>query len=239
MRTRHLLPALLASVLLLAGCSGSSDASGGSDGGDGKDAAADLAARLANAKETLDGAETIKVSLATKSLPDGITGLLSAEGSGNHSPAFEGTVTVVTGGASLGAEVIATGGKVYAKTGFLPDFTPIDPASLKAPDPALLISADQGITQILVATHGLTEDGQTRDGNDVLTTIKGTLAGDVVQNIIPSADAAETFAVTYRLDDDDALRDATLTGPFYPGGEDVTYRVALETSDAPVTIEAP
>lgn len=237
MRIRHLLPALITAAVLISGCSGSSDASEGSAKGGG--ASDDLAARLATAKKTLDGAETIKISLSTKRLPDGITGLLSAKGTGNHSPAFTGTVTVVTGGASLGADVIATGGKVYAKTSFLPDFTPIDPASLKAPDPAQLISADGGITQILVKTDDLTEDGQTRDGKDVLTTIKGTLPGDVVKTIIPSADAAETFTVSYRLDDDDALRDATLTGPFYPGGKDVTYQVALQTSDTPVTVEAP
>jgi lipoprotein LprG len=236
-RTRLLLPALLTTGLLISGCTGSSDGSGGD--GAGKDDSAGLADRLATAKKTLDGAETITISLATKSLPDGITGLLSAKGKGNHSPAFTGKVTVVTGGASLGADVIATGGTVYAKTGFLPDFTPIDPASLKAPDPALLLSADQGITQILVETDDLAEDGQTRDGKDVLTAINGTLAGTIVQKIIPSADPAETFTATYRLDDDDALRDATLTGPFYPGGDDVTYTVTLETSDTPVTIEAP
>ena len=236
MRTRHLLPALLTTGLLLAGCSGSSESSDSSDGGDG---GGDLAGRLADAKTTLDGAETISISLATKSLPDGITGLLSAKGTGNHSPAFQGKVTVVTGGASLGADVIATGGKVYAKTGFLPDFTAIDPSSLQAPDPAGLMSPDTGVTRILVETDDLSEGGQTRDGKDVLTTIKGTLAGDVVKTIIPSADATGTFAATYRLDDDDTVRDVTLSGPFYPGGEKVTYTVTLTTSDTPVTIEAP
>jgi lipoprotein LprG len=235
-RTRHLLPALLTTGLLMAGCSGSSDE--GSDSSDGG-STADLEARLADAKATLDGAETIELSLATKQLPDGITGLLSAKGAGNHSPAFKGTVTVVTGGASLGADVIATGGTVYAKTGFLPDFAPIDPASLQAPDPATLFSADDGITQILVSTEDLREDGQTREGDDVLTTIKGTLPGDLVKKIIPSADATSNFAATYRLDDDDTVRDATLTGAFYPGGDKVTYTVTLETSDTPVTIEAP
>ena len=238
MRTRQLIPALLTAGLLLSGCSGSSDASGGSDGGGG-DAAADPSARLADAKKSLDSAETITISLATKSLPDGITGLLSAKGTGNHSPAFQGKVTVVTGGASLGADVIATGGKVYAKTGFLPDFTAIDPSSLQAPDPAGLMSPDTGVTRILVETDDLSEGGQTRDGKDVLTTIKGTLGGDVVKTIIPSADADGTFAATYRLDDDDTVRDVTLSGPFYPGGEKVTYTVTLTTSDTPVTIEAP
>lgn len=237
MRTRQLIPALLTAGLLLSGCSGSSDSSDASGGG-GDDGAA-LSARLADAKTTLDDAETITISLATKTLPDGITGLLSAKGTGNHSPAFQGKVTVVTGGASLGADVVAVGGKVYAKTGFLPDFAPIDPASLQAPDPASLLSTDAGITQILVKTDDLSEDGKTRDGKDVLTTIKGTLAGDVVKTIIPSAAADGTFAATYRLGDDDTVRDVTLSGPFYPGGDKVTYTVKLTTSDTPVTIEAP
>ncbi len=238
MRTRHLLPALLTAGLLLSGCTGSSDSSGGSDGSDGG-GGSDLATRLADAKKTLDSAETIDISLSTKSVPDGVTGLLSATGKGNHSPAFEGKVTVVTGGASLGADVVATGGKVYAKTGFTPDFAPIDPADLKAPDPAALLKADGGITSILTSTDGLAEDGQSRDGKDVLTSIKGTLPGSVVATIIPSAASDQDFAVVYRLDDDDELRDATISGPFYPGGDKVTYTVALKTSDTPVTIDAP
>jgi lipoprotein LprG len=234
-RIRHLIPALLATGLLLSACSGSSDSSdGGSQGG-----GDDLAARLADAKKTLDGAKTISISLSTKSIPDGVTGLLSAKGKGNHSPAFTGKVTVITGGASLGADVIATGGTVYAKTGFLPDFTAIDPETLKAPDPATLLKADGGITEILTSTEKLSEDGQSRDGKDVLTSIKGTLPGSIVSTIIPSASPSKDFAVTYRLDDDDVLRDATITGPFYPGGKSVTYVVALETSDTPVTIKAP
>lgn len=233
MRIRHLLPVLLSTGLLISGCSGSS-----SDSVDGGDTTA-LADRLAAAKTTIDEAETLSIKLATKSLPDGTTGLLSAEGKGNHSPAFTGKVTAVTGGASLGAEVIAVGGVVYAKTGFLPGFTRIDPATLKAPDPAVLLSADNGITQILVETDDLAEGGQSRDGKDVLTTITGTLPGSVVRKIIPSAEADGTFAVTYRLDDDDELRDTTLTGKFYPGAGKVTYTVTLATSDTPVTIEAP
>nr|MCW2727381.1 hypothetical protein [Aeromicrobium sp.] len=236
MRTRPLLPALLITGLLLAGCTGSSDSS---DGGDPDQGADDLSGRLAEAKTTLDDAETISISLATKRIPDGVTGLLSAEGKGNHSPAFTGKVTVVTGGASLVADVIATGGSVYAKTGFLPGFTRIDPASLEAPDPAALLAPEGGISEILVRTEDLAEDGQSRDGKDVLTTIKGTLPGSVVKTIIPSAAADQTFTVSYRLDDDNVLRDATLGGQFYPSGGDVTYTVNLETSDTPVTVDVP
>jgi lipoprotein LprG len=60
-----------------------------------------------------------------------------------------------------------------------------------------------------------------------------------VSTIIPSASPSKNFTVVYRLDDDDVLRDATISGPFYPGDKTVTYTVALETSDTPVTIKAP
>jgi lipoprotein LprG len=229
-RTRHLIPVLIAAALVLGGCSGSSDA---------KVDPSKLAARLAAAKKTLDAAETINISLSTSKLPSGITGLLSAKGVGNHTPAFKGKVVVITGGTSLGADVVALGGKVYAKTSFSPTYLSIDPASLKAPDPASLLDAASGITQILVKTQKLTDGGKSRDGSDVLTTIKGSLPGSVVRTIIPSADAAKNFTVTYRLDAKDALRDATLVGKFYPNGGNVTYTVKLTTSDAPVSIAKP
>ena len=231
MRTRHLILTLAASTLVLAGCTGSSDG--------GKGDPAKLQARLTKAKASLDAAETITISLATAKLPSGVTGLLSAKGKGNHSPAFDGKVKVVTGGSSLDADVIAVEGKVYAKTSFAPVYLTIDPASLKAPDPASLLDSDTGITQILVKTKKLTEGGKSRDGADVLTTIKGTLPGSLVKDIIPSAAAGKSFVVTYRLDDKNLLRDATLTGPFYPDGGDVTYTVKLTTSDTAVTIEPP
>lgn len=230
MRTRHLILTLAAMTLVIAGCSGS----------DGDTVDPDtLQARLTDAKTSLDDAETITISLATEKLPSGVTGLLSAKGKGNHSPAFDGKVTVVTGGTSLDADVIAVDGKVWAKTSFAPVFLKLDPASLKAPDPASLLAEDTGITQILTKTEKLTDGGKSRDGDDVLTTIKGALPGSLVKDIIPSAAEDESFAVTYRLDDEDILRDATLKGPFYPNGGDVTYTVKLTTSDTAVTIEPP
>ena len=230
MRTRHLIPVLIAAALVLAGCSGSSDS---------KTDPSKLAARLATAKKTLDESETINISLSTGKLPSGVTGLLSAKGVGNHTPSFKGKVVLITGGTSLGADVIALGGKVYAKTSFSPIYLTIDPASLKAPDPASLLDANSGITQILVKTQKLSDGGKSRDGSDVLTTIKGSLPGSVVRTIIPSADAAKNFAITYRLDAKDVLRDVTLVGKFYPDGGNVTYTVKLTTSDAPVSISKP
>lgn len=226
-----LVPLALVGALLLSGCTG------GDDGGSADTSA--LQQRLDTAKKTIDDAETVDVSLTTSAVPDGVSGLLSAKGRGNHSPAFEGDVKVSSGGATISAEVVAVDAKVYAKTGFSPDYLTIDPASLKAPDPAGLLDPDTGLTSILTSTEDLEEGEQSRDGRDVLTSVTGTLPGSVVAEIIPSASRQGTFEVTYRLTEDDELRDARMSGPFYGEDSDVTYTVTLRTSDEPVTIEAP
>ncbi|WP_286691069.1 MULTISPECIES: LppX_LprAFG lipoprotein [unclassified Aeromicrobium] len=227
-----LLPLALVLAVLLAGCTG-----GGDDGGSTDTAA--VQKRLDAAKRTIDDAETVDVSLTTSSVPDGVSGLLSATGKGNHSPAFEGDVKVSSGGATLTAKVIAVDGTVYANTGITPGYLTIDPASLKAPDPAGLLDPDSGLTSILASTEDLKTGDQSRDGRDVLTSVTGTLPGSVVADIIPSASRQGTFTVTYRLTDEDELRDAKMTGPFYGEGSKVTYTVKLATSDEPVTITAP
>lgn len=232
--SRRVLAAVAVAVaLLLAACTG-----GDGDGGGADDTAA-LQDRLTTARATIDDAETVEVSISASEVPDGVSGLLSAQGTGNHSPAFQGDVKVSTGGATLTAEVVAVEGTVYAKTDITPTFLTIDPASLRAPDPAALLDTETGVTQILSSTEDLREGERSRDGSDVLTSITGTLPGTVVAQIIPSASQQATFDVTYRLDDDDVLRDATMTGPFYGDGTSVTYTVRLTTSDEPVEITAP
>ncbi len=194
--------------------------------------------RLEKAKATLDGTETLKVSLATPQLPSGVTGLLSATGNGNHAPAFKGKAQFVVGGASLDADIVAVDDVVYAKTGFAPKFVELDPASVGAPDPAQLVATSGGVSDLLVKTTKLAEGEKSRDGKDVLTTISGTLPGNVVQSLIPTADPTKGFAVTYRLTEDDQLRDARINGPFY-GTEVVAYTLKVSTSDQPVDIKAP
>jgi lipoprotein LprG len=74
---------------------------------------------------------------------------------------------------------------------------------------------------------------------DVLTTIPGTLPGSVVRAILPSAKTTASFPVTYRLTEDNELRDASISGPFYPDVANVTYDLAVTTSSEPVSITLP
>jgi len=228
----------IAATALVAGCSG-----GGDDGKEGN--GAELADRLAAAQQHITDAEALTISLSTESLPDGVTGLSNAKGRGYQGEtaddaAFEGDVDVVSGGSTIKAEVIAVNGTVWAKTNLAPTFLSIDPQTLHAPDPASLLGAKgDGLPVILVKTESLKEGKRTRDGKLVLTSITGTLPGDVVHQYLPSADANGSFSVTYRLTDDDVLHDARITGPIYPGSPDVTYDVKLTANDDTTAIEPP
>lgn len=231
---RHTLPAaLLLTVLTLTGCTG---------GGNDAEKKADAGDRLDRAASALADATALDITLTTSDLPNGQQGLLSAEGVGDHSPAFQGTVEVVAAGATIGADVIATDGSVWAKTGFSPTYVTLDPASIGAPDPAALVgaSSDEGLGGLLARTTGAKEGDQSRDGSLVLTTITGAIDGGDVAALLPTADADTDFDVTWRLTDDDVLHDAKVTGPFY-GTEagDVTYTLTIDPLDEPVSIEAP
>ena len=223
--------AFLLAAGLLAGC--------GPDKSDPKVQRDLLKERLTEARAKIDEAETINLSLSAKNMPDGTSGLLSATGSGNHNPAFKGNVKVITGGATIIAEVVAVGSEVMAKPSFAPIFLTIDPASLKAPNPAALFETSVGFSQVLVETRGLKEGAKSRDGEDVLITITGNIPGSIVRAILPSADPKASFPVTYRLTEDNELRDASISGPFYPGVADVTYDISVTTSSEPVSITLP
>ena len=52
------------------------------------------------------------------------------------------------------------------------------------------------------------------------------MAGSVVENIIPSAEG--DFDVTYTVAENGELREAKLTGVFYPDADEMTYTVGID-----------
>lgn len=216
--------------VLLAGCTGSDDA-----------VDPDTAAtRLDTAAETLGQAERLDFSIAVDgTLPSGVQGLESAKGFGNRTPAFEGDVTIAAGGTSFSAEVVAVDGQLWANPGFSPDFFTIDPADYGAPDPATLIGVPGEGVVALLSDVEVEATSQERDGETVLTAISGTVPGERVAALIPSADPDTDVEVVVRLTDDDEVHDLTLTGVFYPGSDEVTYVVTVAASDESPVIEPP
>lgn len=219
----------LALLLVPTGCGGSGSS------GNGKPAKEVLAA----AKKKFDEASSVHLLLSTKSRPSGGDAVLGADGTLTHQPAFEGKVTVVLAGFDAAVPVISVDGKVYAKLPLTPRYVPIDPAEYGAPDPSDFADPAAGVSGLLLRMEGAKESGRTRDGDQVLTTYTGTLRGDLVEPIIPSAEAKSSYRTVVGIDEQGRIATLSVTGKFFSGADKVTYDLAFDRYGKDVTVTKP
>jgi lipoprotein LprG len=195
---------------------------------------------LAAAKQQLDDTTGVHLALTTPELPDGVSGVLSAEGDVTKAPAFEGELKVLFSGLTADVPVISVGGKVYAKIPPLQTrWDEVDPADYQAPDPATLIDPDEGVPNWLTAAENVEKGEQERDGRTVVTVYTASIPGDAVKSAIPTAVAERSFDAEFRIDEDDRLVGGTFTGPFYASGGDVVYDLTLTDYGLDKDITAP
>lgn len=221
-----------AACLVLSGCTGD----------DGKDSVSEGKSPgevMELAKKTLDETPGVEIDLSGE-LPDGVTGLSGATGLGTHDPlAFQGSASV-TAGLSLTVDVIAIEDDVWiAFPG--QDFRDADPGDYGAPNPAALFATEGGISDLLVKTEGLDEGDTVRGGDnneETFTEYTGTVPADLVENVIPSA-TGDDFDVAYLISADGELREARITGEFYPDSDEMTYTIELDNYGTQKDITAP
>ena len=221
---------LLAGILagLLTGCGGSSSSH------------EDPATALKTAEQKLENTSGVTLSLATDNLPSGIHGVKGAEGTVTSAPAFDGSLSAVLSFGSVSVPIRSVGGKVYAQIPLTSGWTTVNPSDYGAPDPAQLLSSDQGIPAVLAATKDPKQEGQVRGGPDnkeVLTEYTGTVPSSAAAHLIPGASG--DFQATYGIASNGELREAKLTGEFYSGKPDVTYTLALDNYGTQKNITAP
>jgi lipoprotein LprG len=226
-RRPRALTCLVAAAALLSACSG----------GAGEDRNPQEV--LAEAKTILDETSGVRITLETQKLPPSVDGIVSATGVGTHDPAFEGDLTVATGGITADVPVVAAQGKVFAKLPFTTEYVEVDPAAYGAPDPAGLMEPEGGLSSLLSEVDSVEEGEQVRSGEDVLSTYRGTVPGDAVASIVPSASPDGAFDATFTVDDGNRLREAELTGPFYPQADGVTYTITFEEYGTSADITVP
>ncbi len=233
-RAASLVSAALLVAVTLAGC-------GGNDSG-GSDTKSDASPEqvLATAKKTFDDTSGVSIALVTHDLPDGVTGIEKATGTGTHAPAFEGKIVVDLSGQAFEVPVVAVGAKVYAQLPLTTGFQDIDPTEYGAPDPAQLMAPDRGFSALLGSTSGLKKGKSVRGGADnkeILTEYTGTVGAQVMKGIIPTASG--DFDVAYTITDDGELREADLTGVFYEKSSSMTYSVTFDDYGTTKDITAP
>ncbi|WP_026162979.1 LppX_LprAFG lipoprotein [Kribbella catacumbae] len=211
------------------------------DGGDGKKGD-DPVALLTDVKKTIDEAASVHLVITGRDLPDSGQVLASGDGVATHAPAFKGKLTVRSSGSPIDAEVIAVGSKVYAKLPFTPSFIELPPsqlAGLGAPDPAILLDPNKGLTSVLPTLKDPKIKGETREGSKVLTEVTGAVQGKTLQGIFPKAPADQDFPSTFKIDKDTKqLVSATITGPYYDGATS-SYDVTLDKYGEQVVITKP
>ena len=218
-------------------CSGD-DKSSANSGADGKASPEEV---MAFAKTKLDETSGVKLSLSTQDERASGDFLKHAEGTITDAPAFDGTA----GGRFLNFDqdsvgVISVDGKFYVDVPVL-GWQTFKPADLCAPDPALLLDPDTGVSNVLTASVGLEEGEPTRSESDnsvVVTPYSGTVPGEAVANILPCAPGDE-FDVTFDITADGFLRSAAMTGEFFSGATDVTYTFDISDYDVEQEITAP
>ncbi|GGD19409.1 LppX_LprAFG lipoprotein [Nocardioides daphniae] len=209
---------------------------------DGEKADGDADEVLAAAADTLESSSGVMLSLSTDDLPDGVNGIVEAEGAVTDAPAFEGTLTVRVAGTDFDVPVVSVDDTVWATVPLTTTWQDIDPGDYGAPDPSRLIGADNGVVALLRGTEeaeaGESERGG-QDNREILTTYTGTIPGEVVKRVIPSSSAAHDFDVTYLVTEDEELRRAEVTGVFYEGSEEMTYVLGVTDYGLEKTIRKP
>ena len=182
----------------------------------------------------------MRITLRTDDLPEGLDGLIGADGVGTRAPAFDGTIKVRYAGFEPDVPVVAVDDDVYAKLPLSPAGPTSTPRSTAHPTRPQLMDPDTGFSSLLPATTDLEQGEQVRGGSDnseVLTEYTGTVPGAAVENIIPTASG--DFDVTYTVTDDGELREVVLTGVFYPDAASMTYTIGFDDYGTSQDITAP
>ncbi|SFE37369.1 LppX_LprAFG lipoprotein [Blastococcus tunisiensis] len=224
----------LLALALLAGTA--LTACGGSDAAD-TESAADL---LAQAKQTLDEADSVHFLLDSEGAPDTGTALVGGEGDIARPASFEGTLQVLAMGSTLDLAVVSVDGTVYAELPFTSGFSVVDPAQFGFGDPGELIDADTGISQLLSSAESAELGEERRVDGEVVREVTAELPGELVEQLLTSEDPSRPVQARFSIaaDSGELLR-ADLTGPFFTAEDDATYTLELSDYGADVEITAP
>ena len=209
----------------------------GCGGGESEESGPDL---LARAKTTLDDASSAHFILNSEGAPEQGTLLVGGDGDIARPASFDGTLKVRALGSTLDLAVVSVDGTVYAQLPFTSTYSGVDPAQFGFGDPGARIDPDTGISQLLAKAESVELGEESRVDGEVVREVSAELPGDLVEQILTSADPDTPVQARFSIAvDSGELRRAVLTGPFYTADEDATFTLQLSDFGADVEITAP
>ncbi|WP_158564222.1 LppX_LprAFG lipoprotein [Jiangella anatolica] len=231
---RRLLPAaLVIATLALTACSDDGD-------GGGNEPSEDPQAQLQTAADLLNEASSVTFTLEGEDLPDDGTVVVGGEGVAVPPSSFEGEIRIRAGALPATIEVVSVDGTLWAQLPLTSGFEEVDAQELGFGDPGLLIDPDHGVSQLLTSGTEISAGEQVRVDGEVYDQVESVLPGELVGEVLTIADPTAEVRAVWALDAETGhLRRATLTGPFYDGGDEQTYSVNLDDYDEPAEISAP
>jgi hypothetical protein len=234
--------ALFAICALVAGCGGD----GGTDNATGRAAKLRAQAKaratklLVQAKATVDATPTAHFTITSAHVPPVGVVLLGGEGSAARPGKFKGALKVSLAGSQASVEVISTDGKVYAKLPFAAGFAITDPAQFGFSDPGKFMDPATGVSTLLVKATGARLAKKSRIGSEIVQQVTASIPGNVVQELLTSADPSVAVAATFSIvETSGQLRRAVVTGPFFQKGVSSTFTIELNRYGEKVDIRAP
>lgn len=209
--------------------------------GDKQPARGDAAsALLADAKKTLDSTDSVHFKLTASDVPDGGATLRGGEGNAVRPDRFKGDLKVSFAGTSATVKVVSIGGKFYAKLPITPGYTEVDPAQFGVGDPGRYMQPDGGVSTLLVKATNAKLGKKSRVNGEVVQEVNATIPGDVVKDLLTSADPSKPVTATFSIvEGSKELRKAVVTGPFFEKGVDSTLTIVLDRYGEKVDITAP
>jgi hypothetical protein len=201
--------------------------------------AVDPVAQLTAAKEILDDAASVSLSLDGDP-PSGGTVITEAAGTVVPPASFDGELGVSQSGIELTVPVVSVDGTLWVQLPFTSSFTEIDPTDYGIPDPGALLDPDTGLSTLLLADPAPTAAGEERLGQEVLDVVRAEIPAATIQQALPFGVPATDVVARFGIEPtSEELRLVVLSGDFYQTSQDTTYRLVLDDYDAPVTIEPP
>lgn len=212
----------------LAGCSGANDRESKPE------------ELLAAAKAKLDAASSARFVLTSANVPEDTASLVGGKGVLARPAKFRGELQVSLGNNVANVSVISVDGTVYAKLPFATTYAETDPKRFGIGDPGALMDPDNGVSNLLVKASKVELADRTRIGNEVVQQITGQVPGQLVADLLVTADATKPvdaiFALTEKTGE---VRRVALTGPFFRADLNSTLTVVLDRYGEKVSITAP